>query len=119
MPSAAPAAAASMAASTAGRLRWTSAASPAASRLPVRRRVRGLDHVPGQADRCRLRPHGLDQHLGHVHDRGTEPAGQRVDGAVGPVGVDAEGEERPGGRALGQAVPGPSAGDQLRARPAR
>ena len=41
--------------------------------------------------------------------------GQRVDGAVGPVGVHAEGEERPGGRAFRQPVPGPAASDQLRA----
>ena len=80
----------------------------------LRRGVGGLDHVPGQAHLGRLGPHGLDQHLGHVHDYGSEPVGHGLDGAVGPVGVHAEGEERPGGRALRQPVPGPAAGDQLR-----
>ena len=73
--------------------------------------VGGLDHVPGQAHLGGLRPHRVDQHLGHVHDHGAEPVGhERIDGAVGPVGVHAEGQERPGGRALGQPVPGAAAG---------
>ena len=58
----------------------------------LRRGVRGLNHVPRQADRRRLRPHGLDQHLGHVDHRRTALAGQRVDSTVGTVSVHAEGE---------------------------
>ena len=80
----------------------------------LRRGVGGLDHVPGQAHLGRLGPHRVDQHLGHVHDHGSEPVGQRLDGPVGPVGVHAEGQERPGGGALGQPVPGAAAADQLR-----
>ena len=85
-------------------------------RVPAARRggVRGLDQVPRQADLGGLRPHGVDQHPGHVDDRRAEPAGQRLDGAVGAVGVHAEGQERPGRRAFGQPVPGPPAVDQLR-----
>ena len=67
-------------------------------RVPAARRrgVGGPDDVPGQADLGRLRPHRLDQHLGHVHDHRSEPVGQGLDGTVGPVGIHAERQERPG-----------------------
>ena len=116
VPSGAPETAASIAASTAGRLRWTSAASPAASRLPAGAASAAWTRSQGRPTSAACaRMASISTWVTSTTDR-AEPAGQRLDGAVGAVGVHAEGEERPGGRALRQPVPGPAAVHQLRAR---
>ena len=75
-----------------------------------RGRVRRPDGVPREPDLRGLRPHGLDEDLGHVDHFDAELAAKRIDGAVGPGGVHAEREERPCARAFGQALPDSAAG---------